>query len=88
MVLTIPNAIESPDAQSGETQSRKSESVALDTLSALWTCDRAVRIAPRRLRASPMPQVQTGIHSGQVERLADTWIPLESDRKAGVDHCR
>src|ERR1700681_65341 len=72
------HAIESPDAQSGETQSRKSESFALDALSALWTRDRAGETAPRRLRASPVPQVQTDIHSGQAERLTGTWIPIES----------
>jgi hypothetical protein len=71
-------AIESPDAKSAETQSRKSESFALDALSPLWTRDRAGGTAPRRLRASPMPKVQTGIHSWQAERLTGTWIPVES----------
>jgi hypothetical protein len=71
------HAIESPDAQSGKTQSRKSEGFALDALSPLWTRDRAVGTAPRRLRASPVPPVQTGIHSGQVERLTDKVIPVD-----------
>jgi hypothetical protein len=75
----VPNcsAIESPDAKSAETQSRKSESFALDALPPLWTRDRAVGTAPRRLRASPVPPVQTGIHSGQAERLTDKLIPVD-----------
>jgi hypothetical protein len=74
---TPSHAIESPDAQSGKTQSRKSESFALDALSPLWTRDRAGGTAPRRLRASPVPPVQTGIHSGQAERLTDKLIPVD-----------
>src|SRR6202790_2197618 len=56
----------------------KSEGFALDALSPLWTRDRAGGTAPRRLRASPMPKVQTGIHSWQAERPTGTWIPVES----------
>src|ERR1700675_4953346 len=76
----VPNcsAIESRNASPEKDQSRKSEGFALDSLSPLWTRDRAVGTAPRRLRASPVPPVQTGIHSGQAERLTGTWIPVES----------
>jgi hypothetical protein len=79
LIDPVPNcsAIESPDARSAETRSRKSERFALDALSALWTRDRAGGTAPRRLRASTMPKVQAGIHSGQAERLSDTLIPVE-----------
>src|ERR1700687_609904 len=82
ITLTDPapncSAIESRNASPEKDQSRKSEGFALDSLSPLWTRDRAVGTAPRRLRASPVPKVQTGIHSWQAERLTGTWIPVES----------
>src|ERR1700675_412535 len=76
----VPNcsAIESRNASPEKDQSRKSESFALDALSALWTRDRAGGTAPRRLRASAMPRVQTGVHFGQADRLTGTWILVES----------
>src|ERR1700687_5601036 len=81
ITLTDPapncSATESRNASPEKDQSRKSESFALDALSPLWTRDRAVGTAPRRLRASPVPPVQTGIHSGQVERLTDKLIPVD-----------
>lgn len=59
------HAIESPDAQSGKTQSRKSESFALDALSPPWTRDRAVGTAPRRLRASQVRQCKQAFTPGK-----------------------
>ena len=80
------HAIESPDAQSAEAQSRKSESFALDALSEMWTRDRAGGTTPRRLRASPMPQVQNkySLRAGRKANLYDDAGRV--DHGAGIGH--